>query len=78
MPQRREILKFLAVSPWLTGRSVAQPGAPLTELDHIRRAPGYFDSPWPVECGGSTSGQRFFLALDRDRFRQRVHRQRGQ
>ena len=35
MPQRREILKFLAVSPWLTGRSVAQPGAPLTELDHI-------------------------------------------
>ena len=27
MPHRREIPKFLAVSPWLTDRSVAQPGA---------------------------------------------------
>ncbi len=64
MPHRREFLKFLAVSPLLTDfsafaqlpqafRSFSQSDAHLTDLDHIRRAPGYFDSPWPVECGGS-------------------------
>jgi len=64
MPRRREFLKFLAVSPWLkplsgyahlpqTVRSAAQGAGHLTELDYIRRTPGYFDSPWPVECGGS-------------------------